>query len=327
MPGVIETVAAFHAQTRLIGRAVTAFHEENLVVFDVIGELAADAAIGAQRVHRLVGHGQSNFAGRHQRAGRARLHTLAATYASGCPHRIVHVENDLGVLAAGGEADDIVYLLIPARPHAAGALDTGVEVDCDRGVRKICSDRRSGGEARLAHFQLYRPIVDLVMTGVLFFRHVGLQQLDDHLLRLADPVAVGRDLHALGRHSTAGRRQHPLAFDLDHTGAAISDRLHAGLVAQPGNLDAFPIRDLDEGSPGAAVTSRPSSRNVTAGATSGSGSMRGMAFIAAPQLNSCGKYLITQSTGFGAPVPGRRSRRHASLATGRRAAPCPTCRR
>ena len=41
-------------------------------------------------------------------------------------------------------------------------------------------------------------------------------------------------------------RQHPLALDLDHAGAAVAHRLHAGLVAKPGNLDAFAVGDLDE---------------------------------------------------------------------------------
>src|SRR5690606_3627494 len=42
--GVIETVTALHAQALLVRRAIAPFHEENLVILDVVGELAADTA-------------------------------------------------------------------------------------------------------------------------------------------------------------------------------------------------------------------------------------------------------------------------------------------
>ena len=53
---VVEAEAALDAQPVLVGRAVLAGDVEQLVVLDVVGELAADAAIGADAVDRAVGH-------------------------------------------------------------------------------------------------------------------------------------------------------------------------------------------------------------------------------------------------------------------------------
>jgi hypothetical protein len=83
---VIEAEAAFHAQPVLVGRTVLAGNGDDLVVLDLIGELAADAAIRADAVDRTVGLAEIDVilvdhCGRHQRAGRAGLHALAAGHA------------------------------------------------------------------------------------------------------------------------------------------------------------------------------------------------------------------------------------------------------
>jgi hypothetical protein len=44
-----------------------------------------------------------------------------------------------------------------------------------------------------------------------------------------------------------GARQHTLALDFDHAGAAVADRFHPGLVAKTRNLDALTIGNLDQG--------------------------------------------------------------------------------
>ena len=99
---VVEAVAALDAQAAVVGRAVAAVDVEDLVVLDVVGQLAADAAVRAHRVDLLVGHGAApTLARRHQRAGRAGLHALAAGDAGGRAHRVVHVEHDLRVRRRG----------------------------------------------------------------------------------------------------------------------------------------------------------------------------------------------------------------------------------
>ena len=50
--------------------------------------------------------------------------------------------------------------------------------------------------------------------------------------------AVGGDFHAVLGIAAAGRREHALALDLDHAGAAVAVRPHALLVAKVRNLDA-----------------------------------------------------------------------------------------
>src|ERR1700722_15299877 len=247
MPCVIESVAALDAQTRVVGRTVASLDEKDAVILDIVGQLAAYAAIRTQRLDGLVGYGQGHLARRHQCAGRARLHALAAADAGGGTHGIIHVEHDLCVLAAEGEADHIADLLVAAGAQAARALDAGVEIDGNAGVREIGCDRGARREARLADIQPRRPVVNFVVARVFLLRHVRLQQFDHHLLRLARSLAVGGYLHAGLRRAAARGGEDPLSLDLDHAGAAVADRIHSGLVAEPGNLDAFAIRDLEDG--------------------------------------------------------------------------------
>ena len=247
MPRVIESVAALDAQARVVGRAVAALDVEDAVVLDMILELTAHAAVWTERFDGLIGHGHRHFARRHQSPGRAGLHALAAADAGGGTHGIVHVEHDLGVLAAEGEADHVVDLLVAAGAQAARALDAGVEIDGDTGVREIGGDTGPRREARLADVQARRPIIDLVMACVFLLRHVRLQQLDHHLLCLARARAVGRHLHAGLRRAAAGGGEDALALDLDHAGAAVAHRIEPGLVAEAGDFDAFVIRYLENG--------------------------------------------------------------------------------
>ncbi len=100
MRGVVETVAPLDAEPRVIGGAIAPFHVLDAVVLDVIGQLAADTAVRADRLHLLVRHRQRGGARRHQRAGRAGLHAFAAGHAGRRAHRVVHVEHDLRVGAA-----------------------------------------------------------------------------------------------------------------------------------------------------------------------------------------------------------------------------------
>src|SRR6185437_9446297 len=99
--GVVPAVAALHAQAALRPGLVTAFGERDraAVAVDVVGQRAADPAVGADavdgvellagldrdEVDRLVG----------QRAGRAGLHALTARDAGAGAHGVVEVEGDL----------------------------------------------------------------------------------------------------------------------------------------------------------------------------------------------------------------------------------------
>ena len=100
MVNIVEAEAALDAEPVVIGRAVAALGIDHLVVLDLVGDLAADAAIRAQRIDFLVRIGDAcllviEHHSRHQRAGRTGLHAFAASDAGRFPHRIVEIEHDL----------------------------------------------------------------------------------------------------------------------------------------------------------------------------------------------------------------------------------------
>src|ERR1700738_2846415 len=89
---IVEAKAALHAQPVLIGGAVSAADIKELVVLDMIAELAPDAAIGANAVHLAIRKGGPHIgfvdkARGPQRAGRARLYAFAAGAAGRSTHR------------------------------------------------------------------------------------------------------------------------------------------------------------------------------------------------------------------------------------------------
>ncbi len=244
---VVEAVAPLHAQAVAVGGTFAALHPEDLVALDVVGEQAPDAAIGADRVHRLVRLDLADFARGHQSARRAGLHAFAAGDAGGIAHGIVEIEHDLRMLAAVGVADDVVHLFLAAGAQAAGALDAGIQVYRDRGVGEIGFRLVPRLEARLADFQLLRPAIKLGIERVGFFRNVREQKLEHHLLARHRARAVGGDLHAVLGVAAAGRREHALALDFDHAGAAVAVRAHAFLVTEVRDVDAVMLGRLDEG--------------------------------------------------------------------------------
>src|SRR6202035_5403154 len=151
---VIEAEAALDAEPVLIGRAVLAGDGDDLVVLDLVGELAADATIGADAVDHAVGlalidvvvvdHGR-----RHQRAGRTGLHAFAAGHAGRVDHRIVEVEHDLLAKTAAGHADDVVDLHCAAGADAQIALDASIQIDRHGDVAAVRRGRRAARKAAL----------------------------------------------------------------------------------------------------------------------------------------------------------------------------------
>ncbi len=188
---VVEAEPALDAEALVVRRPVLAGDVEQLVVLDLIGELAADAAIGAHRVDLAVGVGGADVVlvdegRRHQRAGRAGLDAFAAGDAGRVPHRIVEVEHDLLGVAAAGHADDVVDLHLAAGADAQVALDAGVEIDRHRGVaavgrRRIAAFRKPARGEPLAVDHL--PQMRLRIGGDVALRLVGEEKLRHHLPR------------------------------------------------------------------------------------------------------------------------------------------------
>ena len=112
--GVVKAVATLDTQAAMVGRAIPAFNKQNLVVFDVVGQLATHAAIRADRRDLFVGHAQGRLACGHQGAGRAGLHAFAAGHAGRGAHGVVHVENDLRLVTSKGQTNHVIDLLVTA---------------------------------------------------------------------------------------------------------------------------------------------------------------------------------------------------------------------
>ena len=253
--GIVEAEAALDAQPLLVGRAVASVDVEQLAVLQVVGDLAADAAIGADALDFLVGKSGAHTRGveqigRHQGAGRAGLHALAAGDAGAGAHRVVHVEHDLRTMAARGHADHVVDLDFAAGPDAEVAVDTGVQMDRHRRMADIGRRRRARRQAALFQIDPVGPLPEaaLGIARDLPGRLVREQHLEDHPARGFGAFGSGAHRHAFGRQTDAGRGEHPLALDLDHAGAAVAVGAVARLVgiAKMRNFRPQTVRDLPD---------------------------------------------------------------------------------
>ena len=172
---VVGSVTAFDAQATMIGRAIAAFHFNDRIVLYLVGDLAADAAKGAQRIdffRRLL---QRRAVTRRQSAGRTRLHTFAAADAGRIAHGIVKIEDDFAVTAASGKTDYAIHLLFATGTRAAAALYACVEIDRNGRMRNILLRLRACIKTRFAHFQFLRPIVQFIIACIAFGRHIAQQ--------------------------------------------------------------------------------------------------------------------------------------------------------
>ena len=134
---VVPAVAALHAQPAVRAGLLPPLGEGDRVVLavHVVGQRAADAAVRADRVHRVQFGARPDrdladgLVG--QRAGRAGRDALAAGDAGGVTHRVVQVERDPGGVALAAAPDDVVALDVVAGAHAPVAQDAGVMVHRD----------------------------------------------------------------------------------------------------------------------------------------------------------------------------------------------------
>src|SRR5262249_32037442 len=122
---VVPAVAALDAQPALRAGLVAAVHVGDRLAFavDVVGQRAADPAVGADAVHRveLLPRLDRDAVDRlvRQGAGRAGGHALPAGHAGGGAHGVVEVEPDVRAVALPGPADHVVALDVVAGPDAA----------------------------------------------------------------------------------------------------------------------------------------------------------------------------------------------------------------
>ena len=175
---VVEAEAPLDAKALAIGHAVASFDADDAIVGDVVGELAANAAIGTHRRDGLVHRDQIGVVRRRKRTGGTGLHAFATRDAGRYTHRVGKIEYDLRARAAKRIADDVVDLFFAAGAHASRALDAGIEIDCHRRMREVGWRLRARLEARHTDLQPSLPVIELRVELVNPLRHIRGQHFD-----------------------------------------------------------------------------------------------------------------------------------------------------
>ena len=250
MVDVIEAEAPLHAESALVRRTLAALHAQDAVLLDVVGEQAPHPAVRTGGLDLLVRNLQPHVFRRHQRPRRAGLHALPAGHAGAGSHLVVEVKDDGGVVAAIRVADHVVDLHLAAGPHAACALDAGVELHSHRRVRHVLLRLVPPLKPGLRDSELFRPNVQfgaLCVGRFSLLRHVREQQFHHHLLRVPGSFALAAHLHALRGVAAAGGGQHALAVNFNDTGTAVAVRAVAVLVAEVGDFGPGALGGLQDG--------------------------------------------------------------------------------
>src|SRR3954468_12954736 len=95
-------------------------HEGDALVLDLVADLAADAAIGADRMHLAIDSAAAALRQgiddglRHESAGGAGLHAFAAGNAGRGSHWVIEIKGRLRADIAKRHADHVIDLNLPA---------------------------------------------------------------------------------------------------------------------------------------------------------------------------------------------------------------------
>ena len=169
-------------------------------------------AIGELHVH-VVGVDQRRG---HQRTGRAGLHAFPQATQVDVLHRVVEVEHDR-LVAAAGHADDVVDLHLAAGANAQVAMDARIKIDRHRGVAAV----RAGAGApwnRLPTTFWPAAVFQKPDCGSRAWSFAGWSDMSSSttIRRAVLARSVWVLTHAGRGYANAARREHPLAFDLHH---------------------------------------------------------------------------------------------------------------
>ena len=252
---IIEAKAALDAEPVVVGGPVLPLDRDDVVVPDLVGQLASDAAIGTDALDLAIGLVAKDpvlvdKARRHQGARRASLHAFAASDTGRAAHRVVEIEHDLLAVTAPGHADNVIDLDLAAGAHAQIAVDAGVELYRHRRMAAVGRRRQAARETARANLDRIGPLPEprlrVMCRGALGL--VADQQFKHELARRFGALACRLHLHARRRAPDAGGGQYPLAVDLDHAGAAIAVGAVARLrqPAQMRDLDTVALRHLPD---------------------------------------------------------------------------------
>ena len=195
-------------------------------------------------------------------------HAFATGHAGAVAHRVVEIEDRIGVMASPRHADHIVHLNLAAGPHAQPALDAGIQIDGHRHVAVIqkrdplALQRRKpalGHAGRVRHVpQMRRPVMRFGLC-----RLVG--RSISTTVRRALTLRSFCDCTTM---SSVGRRMQDAASTRSPSISTMQARQlpsgrypGAGLWHRCGMVVPSRCATCQIVSPGAAVTVRPSSVN------------------------------------------------------------------
>src|SRR3989454_3623636 len=218
-------------------------------------DVAAARASGAHGLGRLEvphAHLEAEVAVG-QRADRTDVHDVARILVVELSAR---KEPDLGVVATLEDAQLPRAGDLVAEAHAARAEDASLGVEDDV--------RPEGYRLRLVHLLVRHPriveavlhVVDLepALAGLVADRAVerviDQVELHDRLARLAHPVGLREDDHAVGGDRVAGDRGPRRLLEVDHAETTLAGDREAGVIAIVRDLDAGAAGGLDEVGPG-----------------------------------------------------------------------------
>ena len=253
----VEAEAAAGAE-RLEVHPVVPFraHSHELAFACAHGELAAGAAMGADRVGlgEVPGAGLVAVGDAHKGADRADLHAVAALVAA---VEAAREAGDRGVhaLLDGAERHRPDHLL--AHPHAPLALDAAVHVHNDDGAELDVlrvedplrlaepADPRAVGHHHVLQLALAALVADRAVE-----RMVGEQHVEHEGAGIDHPRRVRVHDHAVGDRHRAGGVELALSLDLDQAHAARGQHRQPLLVAEGRDLDPQPLGDRQDGRPG-----------------------------------------------------------------------------
>ena len=213
-------------------------------------------------------------------------------------------------MAAAGDADDVVALLLAAGAHAAPALDAGGQIDADRGMAAVDRGAARAAKREPRHVQDPRPVRELGVVPQRIVDRIPARSprpaVRSPSAAPAAPAAWRCARPCQPRRAAARGRQHALAADLDDAGAAIAVGPVAVLVAEMRQVDAVAGGGREDRLARARVDRAAVEREADGGCAAGGspGSVRSLIARLRPRVrSSCANQRSTERTGLGAAWP------------------------
>ena len=209
------------------------------------------AGAGGGRLAQIPRAGLEAVRGRRQRTDRAQLHDVAAEIRG---KRLAGEGVDLGRRATVHEVDERIANHLVGEPGAAIAQDATLTVE----VHRLGDGDRLAVVALFLHEPAFartvghRGVLKRALAALVAHRAiervVDEQELEHPVLGLAHPVVLRIDDHAVAalQHARRLQRGSATGVDLDEAHAAHAHRVHAAVVAEPGDVMTGTLGGVDQ---------------------------------------------------------------------------------